>query len=136
MGHYLMAVQLGVQSFVTFSWTGGFLQYANPGLVTAEQDALIGLAGGLFVAVLFGLLWVSNQFNDRYNPCTLDENFIFAVITITSIFYSTGETFEWWAPTWTAWSTTIGTLTGLAVSGILYGKRIVNWWIGDDNATQ
>lgn len=140
-GHYIMAKALGVPGYVTFSTLGGWFWYQDPatGLAVAftqRQDLLIGLAGGFFAALVFGLLWLVNWWQAWSEPGALDESFIFGAMVISQVIYGIGEGIESWVPSAPYWSQGVSVLFAALVVLALYGKRLLAWWEGVRAPTQ
>lgn len=124
--HALAAQAVNIPGhIIVWQWgfRGRFIYEATP---TVFQDIVIGLAGGLGVALLFGLLWANAHWQGQYSEWELDAASVFVIIAIVNLFYAPSEVFRtWWEP-----SQVIGALLAAAALMLLYGKRLLDWLFG------
>src|SRR3972149_1256523 len=83
--HYLVADAFNNAGSVTFTFWGGHFNYDHPPTMT--EDIIVGLMGGLIVAVLFGILWWISHQQSKENPSELDTTTIFLIIAVMELVY-------------------------------------------------
>ena len=129
--HMVAANNLGVPGYVIFRLDWGFFAYISPETLTIFQDVIIGLAGGLGVAFLFGVAWAIQHWQGHDSESELDTAAIFAIITTFQFLYAISEGIEIWADWFGIWSQLIGIFAGVAVMFKLYGRQLEKWLEGE-----
>ena len=127
--HYLMANALGIKGGnVTFLLGGGFYHFPEGVSITATQDALVGLAGGIGTGLALLVLWLVSNYQTRYTKWELDDSFALLVVAIMQFAYAPFDAF---ARQSAAFGAALAAILGLAFAVFIYGKTM--WvWLNED----
>jgi len=120
--HMLAANALGLAGHVDFlGWTGWFIYDQTP---TAAQDILIGFAGGIGTAIIFGLGWFVSSRQLKYTVWELDDTAALMILAISEFIYSFFDAFDRY---WAGLGGGVGMVVAFAIALAIYSKRILNW---------
>jgi hypothetical protein len=128
--HFLVASWLHVPGYVTFAFPlGGTFWFSNLSAVTLNQNVLISMAGGFGTGVCAGILWLTSDMQDSTHWAA-----IFCVVTVTQLLYGASELLAVWLPHATEWGQVAAAIVGYGTAILIYGDRVLDWWIGETRA--
>lgn len=130
--HQLVANSLGYEGIIRLGWGGsGFFEYVPP-YPGPQDDALIGLAGGVGTGLLFLLFWLITGHPDiKKHPSEVNNTFPFLLFGIMQIIYAP---FDGFLRGWTHYGTGLGMFIGFAVPVALYWRPVLKYIEGEKDA--
>jgi len=120
--HMKAANFLGVAGHVEFrGWAAWFIYDEIP---TASQDIIIGFAGGIGTAIIFGLGWWVSSRQLKYTKWELDDTAALMILAISEFIYSFLDAFDRYLA---FFGGGIGMVVAFGIALAIYGRPILNW---------
>lgn len=114
--------------YVTFSFTVAHYYYPAGFIPTRVQDLVVSLAGGLGVALAYGLGLAIRRLSLKYTAWDLDDIFSLQAIGLWQGLYAFSEIINW-----QYWGGHISGFIGFGIAILIYGERLLRWLEVEDS---
>lgn len=123
--HAIVARWVRQPGYVDLYPLSGHFWFSHPEAVSAWQEAVVWMAGGLGTALCFGALWIAATMEGHYSNWEVDEQVVFGATTIFQAIYGITEGLSRWMDV--NWGYYVGVPVAVGVIGWLYMRRFVSW---------
>lgn len=117
-GHSLAAQCFGVSGYIELDWFN-FTGWFSPGPLNNLQWHIVGFAGGLFVAIIYGLLLFIAHIGQKWDE---DDLFGLRLVLAVQLGYGIGEGLQ------IGWLAGLGAILGMIIASIYSLPKLFAWW--------